>query len=250
MIPHFSVFGCPKPPVWAGSSEPPSPPVFIVISGSAGRVQKRPLQMLLSLSLSRAHRQVKVTLSCPRVLQNLLNDIFGLKTIWGWELDVLLTVLGREKNYGDPKVTQKWHPVSSEWSLSVSLKWLKDEVLSHFGVNFRSLWRRWDTLILLCLCSLEKVLACRWDGVRLPRASGKPLPLDLPEVSRTSPATFLGPLSVWSLEQSRGSRKFPRLPRKFPWLARKFPGPSPRERSTPLPGKPDTLGWLTKSSAQ
>ena len=42
-------------------------------------------------------------------------------------------------------------------------------------------------------------------------------------------------------------RKFARLSRKFPGLPQKFPGP--RERSTPLSGKPDTIWWLTTSSS-
>ena len=72
---------------------------------------------------------------------------------------------------------------------------------------------------------LETNLASRWEGVRLPRASGSPRAS--PEVPQTSPK-FFGDFPGSSLTVERYSnpgvpRKFPRLPRKFPGLPRKFP---------------------------
>ena len=72
---------------------------------------------------------------------------------------------------------------------------------------------------------LETNLASRWEGVRLPRASGKSL--DFPGSSPNFPGSFSATspevLSLWNLTAIQGSRKFPRLPRKFPGLPRKFP---------------------------
>ena len=98
---------------------------------------------------------------------------------------------------------------------------------------------------------LETNLASRWEGVRLPRASGKS-----PDFPRSSPhfpgsfrkffGNFTGSsLTVELYSNPEVPRKFPRLPRKFPRLPRKFPG-LPR-RSAPFSGKLDTLFWLTKT---
>ena len=85
-------------------------------------------------------------------------------------------------------------------------------------------------------------MASHWEGVRLPRASGKSP--DFPEVPRTSPEVF-GDFPGSSLTVELNSipevpRKFPRLPRKFPELPRKFPG-LPRRSAV-------SLGSLTPSS--
>ena len=95
---------------------------------------------------------------------------------------------------------------------------------------------------------LETNLASRWEGVRLPRASGKSP--DFPGSSPKLPQKFFGDFPGGSLAVELDGkpgvpRKFPRLPRKFPRLLRKFPR-LPR-RSAPFSGKPDTLSWLAKT---
>ena len=84
-------------------------------------------------------------------------------------------------------------------------------------------------------------LASRWEGVRLPQASGKSP--DFPEVPRTSPEVFGDfPGSSPTVELNSNPevpRKFPKLPRKFPKLPWKFPD---------FPGgQPLSLGSLTPS---
>ena len=90
----------------------------------------------------------------------------------------------------------------------------------------------------MCLTNL----ASRWEGVRLPRASGKSP--DFPGNSPNFPRKFFGDFPGSSLTVELNSnpevpRKFPRLPRKFPKLPRKFPD---------FPGgQPLSLGSLTPS---
>ena len=74
---------------------------------------------------------------------------------------------------------------------------------------------------------LETHLASRWEGVRLPRASGKCT--DFPESSPNFPGSFSATspevLSLWNLTATQ------RFPRSFP----NFPGSSPN-----LPGSSQT----------
>ena len=90
--------------------------------------------------------------------------------------------------------------------------------------------------------SLETKLASRWEGVRLPRASGKSP--DFPGSSPNFPGTFSATspevLSLWNLTAIlRFPGSCPKLPRKFPKLPGKFPD---------FPGgQPLSLGNLTPS---
>ena len=85
-------------------------------------------------------------------------------------------------------------------------------------------------------------MASRWEGVRLPRASGKSP--DFPGSSPNFPRSFFGDFPGSSLTVELNSnpevpRKFPKPPRKFPKLPRKFPD---------FPGgQPLSLGSLTPS---
>ena len=82
---------------------------------------------------------------------------------------------------------------------------------------------------------LETNLASRWEGVRVPQASGKS-----PDFPGSSPNFFPGSsLTVELNSNPEVPRKFPKLPRKFPKLPQKFPD---------LPGgQPLSLGSLTPS---
>ena len=94
-------------------------------------------------------------------------------------------------------------------------------------------------------------LASRWEGVRLPRASGKSpgFPGSSPELPRKFFGDFPGSSLTVELNSNPGvPRKFSRLPRKFPELPRRFPGLP--WRSALFSGKPDTLSWLAKTSSE
>ena len=113
--------------------------------------------------------------------------------------------------------------------------------LVFFLVEFRGLG--------LWFLVLETNLASRWEGARLPGASGKSP--DFPGSSPNFPRSFFGDFPGSSLTVELNSnpgvpRKFPGLPRKFPGLPRKFPG-LPRK----FPGLPRRsalyLGSLTPS---
>ena len=67
--------------------------------------------------------------------------------------------------------------------------------------------------------ALETNLASRWEGVRLPRASGK-----FPDFPESSPATSHAVLPLWNLRAMRSPGSCPGLPR----------------RSAPVSGKPDS----------
>ena len=95
---------------------------------------------------------------------------------------------------------------------------------------------------------LETNLASRWEGVRLPRASGKSP--DFPGSSPNFPGSFSATSPGSSLTVELNSN--PEVPRKFPKLPRKFPKTSPEvpglpRRSASFSGKPDTLSRLTKT---
>ena len=97
------------------------------------------------------------------------------------------------------------------------------------------------SLIKRCLeCNLETNLASRWEGVRLPRASGKSP--DFPGSSPNFPGSFSATspevLPLWNLTA------IPEVPRKFPELPRKFP----KRKFPDFPGgQPLSLGSLTPS---
>ena len=94
-------------------------------------------------------------------------------------------------------------------------------------------------------------LASRWEGVRLPRASGKSpdFPGSSPNFPRCFSATSPEVLSLWNFTAIQGfPGSFPDFPGSSPELPRKFPG-LPR-RSAPLSGEPDTLSWLAKTSSE
>ena len=98
-----------------------------------------------------------------------------------------------------------------------------------------------------CFFSWRQILASRWEGVRLPRTSGKS-PTS-PEVPRTSPEVFrrlprkLSRCGTW--QQSRGSPEVSQTSPEVPQTSPEVPG-LPR-RSAPFSGKPGTLSWLTKT---
>ena len=80
---------------------------------------------------------------------------------------------------------------------------------------------------------LEIDLASRWEGVRLPRASGKPP--DFPGSSPNFPGSFSATspevLSLWNLTVTRGSPEVsqtsPEVPRTSPEVPRTSPEVSP-----------------------
>ena len=121
-------------------------------------------------------------------------------------------------------------------------KWVstKTLLLKHYYRRQGS-FQTQELAILIPIRCLETNLASRWEGVRLPRASGKSP--DFPGSSRTSPEVF-GDFPGSSLTVELNSnpevpRKFPKPPRKFPKLPRKFPD---------FPGgQPLSLGSLTPS---
>ena len=89
-------------------------------------------------------------------------------------------------------------------------------------------------------CQLETSLVSRWEGVRLPRASGNSL-----NFPPNFPWKFFGDFSGSSLTVELNSNpevplKFPRLPQKFPGRPRKFPGGQPLPLGSLIPS-PDSL---------
>ena len=84
-------------------------------------------------------------------------------------------------------------------------------------------------------------LASRWEGVRLPRASGKSpdFPRSSPDFPGSSPATSTEVLSLWNLTEIQ---RFPGGFPDFPGSSLDFPGSSPDFRDQPL-----SLGSLTPS---
>ena len=88
---------------------------------------------------------------------------------------------------------------------------------------------------------LETNLASHWEGVRLPRPSGKSpdFPGSSPNFPGSFSATSRKSFHCGTLQQSRVPQKFPRLPPKFPGGS---PGSFPDfPEVSPFSGKPDTL---------
>ena len=92
------------------------------------------------------------------------------------------------------------------------------------------------------LCFLETNLASRWEGFRLPRASGKSpdFPGSSPDFPGSFWATFPEVLSLWNLTAIQG---FPGSFPDFPGSSPNFPGGFPHFPG----GQPLFLGSLTPS---
>ena len=109
-------------------------------------------------------------------------------------------------------------------------------------ILLKKLFRAIDCDNFVQFLSLETNLASRWEGVRLPRASGKSpgFPGSSPKLPRKFFSDFPGSSLSVELNSNPGvPREFPELPRKFLKLPRKF-------RDFPG-GQPLSLGSLTPS---
>ena len=164
------------------------------------------------------------------------------------------------KDFGYRKDWEMMTPknVSSFWAASLSLWLLEHDCLPlpELDTLWKGALRSGEELFSsenreigpcprnqLCARILETNLASHWEGVRLPRASGKSpgLPRKFPELPRKFSATSPEVLSLWNwIAIQRFPGKFPRLPRQFLGLPRKFPG-LPRRSAV-------SLGSLTPSS--